>query len=152
MGPEENSGRPDGVMAPRLPDWKTRLDALIAAANRAPWAWGNHDCLAFAAKVVEAVTGEDLFEPYRGRYHDEAGAAALVPDVAQFMRNLAERQGWPEISAQEAQDGDLAIFERGSVPLVGAIYGSMVFPRSPRGLRTVSRFMASNAWAVGFDG
>lgn len=149
MGTEKDGRRPYGVMLPRLPDWRSRLAAEISAANLRPWAWGSHDCMMFAAGVVLAVTGEDLAGTYRGRYVDEAGARALVPDVAAYVAQLAERQGWPEISPNQAQDGDLALLDHG-IPIVGVIYGRLVFPKSPAGLRTVTRGIASKVWALGY--
>lgn len=147
MGAEKDRGRPVGVI--RLPDWRPALDAVIETGNRAAWEWGRHDCLAFAAQAVEAVIGADLFEPYRGRYHDEAGAKALVPDVERFVRELAAAQGWPEIEPNQALDGDLGLFAWGKTPVVGVIYGRLVFPKSPGGLRTMSRSTATTVWALG---
>lgn len=147
--------RPEGVMAPRLPNWRSRLAAEITAAASRPWQWGAgglgepHDCLAFPARCVEAVTGEDLYEPFRGRYVDEPSARGLVPDVGAFLVHLAEREGWPEVHPREALDGDLALFNHG-LAMGGVIYSRLVFPKSPSGLRTVTRGLARKVWAVGY--
>jgi hypothetical protein len=152
MGTEKIGGRPVGL-TPRLADWRERLAAVVASGNVAPWAWGGdrpHDCLAFAARVVAALTGRDLYEPFRGRYSDEAGAAALVPDVGAFMDAVAADQRWPIISERQALEGDLGLFGRpGSLVLVGAVYGRLIFPREPAGLGSVARASASKIWAVG---
>lgn len=136
-------------MAPRLPDWRPRLDRVVSLANRQPWRWGEHDCLAFAARDIEALTGEDLFAPYRGQYDDEAGANRIAPDVGEFMHELAERQGWPRIKAVQAREGDLALFDRG-LPIVGVVYTRLIFPNKPAGLRSLPCSAASIVWAVGY--
>ena len=43
----------------RLPDWRARLGAHIAAHRTRPFAYGEHDCATFAAGAVQAVTGSD---------------------------------------------------------------------------------------------
>ena len=43
----------------RLPDWRARLGAHIAAHRTRPFAYGAHDCATFAAGAVQAVTGSD---------------------------------------------------------------------------------------------
>lgn len=151
MGTEKNGRRPlDGVMLPRLPDWRPRLDSVISVANRRPWQWGVHDCLAVAAEAVLAVTGSDLFEPFRGKYATEAQATTLVPDVAAFMADTAQAQGWPQIPPCEALDGDLALFQApGGRALVAVVYGRLAFPDEPAGLRTLPRAAAATIWAVG---
>lgn len=62
----------------RLPDWEERLSAYVASVRRRPFAWGEHDCILFAAAAAEAVTGEDVAAGYRGKYRDKAGAAAIL--------------------------------------------------------------------------
>jgi hypothetical protein len=51
----------------RFADWRLRLREEVAAARLRPTAFGEHDCLQFAARCVLAMTGEDhreRFPPY----------------------------------------------------------------------------------------
>lgn len=61
----------------RLPDWQTRLQALVATRQQAAFVWGQHDCFVFALDAVEAITGKPCGAEYR-TYATEQGAARLV--------------------------------------------------------------------------
>ena len=65
-------------MADRLLDWPERLVAAIDGSSRRPFEWGAFDCALFASECVEAVTGIDHFDTYRGRYKTRIGATRLL--------------------------------------------------------------------------
>ncbi len=66
----------------RQPHWATRgLHAFLLARARAPFVWGANDCALFAADAIEAMTGVDIASDFRGRYHDEASAQALIHSI-----------------------------------------------------------------------
>jgi hypothetical protein len=50
----------------RYQDWPERLAAFISSKYNEPFAWGAHDCCAFAAAVVLELTGDDHFAPFAG--------------------------------------------------------------------------------------
>ena len=52
----------------RLPGWEARLAAEVQRSLSMPFAWYGNDCCAFAARCVLAVSGVDLFAPFRGAY------------------------------------------------------------------------------------
>lgn len=133
----------------RLSDWEPRLDIAIAAGRRAPFAYGSHDCLSFPALCIEAVTGVDLFEPFRGRYNDQAGAAALVPDMEPFLEDLAQRHAWAAQEPCTARKGDLAAVRLGATFLCAVVYGSLIIPEAPAGLRRFGLLMAEKVWRIG---
>src|SRR5579862_9262145 len=62
----------------RFPDWPQRLWAAIEARKAVPYAWGTLDCALYAADLVEAQTGVDLAQEFRGRYADEESANAIL--------------------------------------------------------------------------
>jgi hypothetical protein len=62
----------------RLKDWPSRFAALVESVRARPFAWGSHDCCLWAAAAVQAVTGEDRAETWRGTYVDERGAARMA--------------------------------------------------------------------------
>jgi hypothetical protein len=43
--------------------------------------WGANDCALFAADAIEAMTGVDIAADFRGKYHDEASALALIHSI-----------------------------------------------------------------------
>jgi hypothetical protein len=66
----------------RQPHWATRgLHAFLLARARAPFVWGANDCALFAADAIEAMTGVDIAADFRGKYHDEASALALIHSI-----------------------------------------------------------------------
>jgi len=101
----------------RIEHWATRSfhEFLLARAAR-PFVWGENDCALFCADGIEAMTGVDIAAEFRGKYHDEASALALIKtvtggatiaDAAAYCAKgagLAEWK-WPLF----AQRGDLVI-------------------------------------------
>lgn len=136
----------------RLDGWERRLDQAIATGRRAAFQYGGdtpHDCLSFPALCIAAVTGTDLYEPWRGRYADEGGARALVPDIEQLLEGLAARLSWPALDARQARKGDLAAVRLGATFLCAVVYEGLVIPEAPRGLRRFNLLMAEKVWRIG---
>lgn len=118
----------------RDPYWATRAyhDFLLSRA-RMPFAWGTNDCAMFAADGIQAITGTDIAEAFRGKYADEASALAAIRGVAggatiaDAAAWCAAQHGLPEWAHPLlAQRGDLVVFEAagqlqsGLVHLTGA--------------------------------
>ncbi|MBZ9980393.1 hypothetical protein LB521_04430 [Mesorhizobium sp. BR-1-1-8] len=107
----------------RLPDWDRRLARLVSGIKDVPGVWGESDCLLTAAAGIEAVTGEDIMAPWRGRYTTEAGAARLmrkegcenVEDV------LGKFFGLPPIGRLLARRGDVGVVEQNGVLCAGFV-------------------------------
>lgn len=136
----------------RVDGWEHRLDQAIATGRRAAFQFGGdapHDCLSFPALCIAAVTGVDLYEPFRGRYADEGGAKALVPNIEAFLEGMASRHSWPAREACTAQKGDLAAVRLGATFLCAVVYGGLVIPEAPRGLRRFNLLMAEKIWRIG---
>jgi hypothetical protein len=93
----------------RFPDWPQRLDELMVAARERAFAYGDFDCVLFAAgDAVKAITGEDPALLYRGTYHDEAGAAAIIAKAGGLEALVSAHFGVPKHPAY-AQRGDLVL-------------------------------------------
>lgn len=76
----------------RLPDWPERMAAHLARQAATPFAWGTHDCVRFAAGLVQAITGADLLP---ADWHTRTEAAqvlrrwgGLVPAVDAVLPRL----------------------------------------------------------------
>lgn len=71
----------------RPQDWPAQLDAAVGEARRTPFAWGVHDCVSFTAGWFKAMTGRDVYAPFRGQYDTETGALKLM--AANGVRDMA---------------------------------------------------------------
>jgi hypothetical protein len=114
----------------RLPNWEQRLLAEVDAARAQPFRYGRHDCAAFVARCVLAVTGRDLFAPYEGRYHSRNGAARIVARAG-GMAGLARAVfGSPLASPLQAQRGDVVLVFNDGDPALAVVMGSHAFAPS----------------------
>jgi len=94
----------------RLDDWRARLAAEMDRQRRDAFAWGRHDCaIGFAAGIVEALTGVDLAQDYRGRYRTQAGALRPLRDSGAAGLGDFAATMLPEIHPSRARVGDLGI-------------------------------------------
>jgi len=74
-GGEQSEGGFGGFA--RLEGWERRLDQVIEAARREPYALGEHDCFRMACRVIEALTGVDRWPEFRG-YRTKREALARI--------------------------------------------------------------------------
>ncbi|TPK19188.1 hypothetical protein [Mesorhizobium sp. B2-5-12] len=135
----------------RLPDWDRRLARLVSSITDAPGVWGESDCLLTAAAGIEAITGEDIMAPWRGRYTTEVGAARLmrkegcenVEDV------LGKFFGLPTIGRLLARRGDVAVVEQGGVLCAGFVCDRGFLARTETGRTFLPQTAIKTAFRVG---
>ena len=96
-------------ITPRLPDWRPRLVAYLARITATPFAYGTHDCALFAAGAVEAMTGEDLAAPYRGRYGSLKGGLKCLAKAGAADHVALIRARCDQIAPAFAAVGDIAV-------------------------------------------
>lgn len=135
----------------RHPQWEQRLHELVSDKLTAPYVWGAHDCLLFAAAIAKAVTGKDHARGHRGKYKSHASAYA-------YLRNTLGHES-PEALLDSlfeqkppgfAQRGDLVMAEDG-IPMLcmGAFALSVGQEGNFEGLVRVPRALWVKAWRVG---
>lgn len=93
----------------RLDDWPSRLTALLAEREAAPFAWGTNDCCMFAADAIQAMTGIDPARALRG-YKTARGAAGRISrggGVTSIADAGASACGWSRINPCFAARGDI---------------------------------------------
>ncbi|MCB4611957.1 DUF6950 family protein [Enterobacter asburiae] len=128
------------------PDWHNRLIAVIRAAEKRPFLWGEHDCCLFAADCAEAMTGDDFADGWRGTYDSETGAKkALLRGGGSLEKVLAEYLD--EVPVKMAQRGDIAVVENAGTRCAGVIYGGAVWVPGETGLVCL-RIKPLSAWRV----
>ncbi|UWA73849.1 hypothetical protein M5T12_18620 [Enterobacter asburiae] len=128
------------------PDWHNRLIAVIRAAEKRPFLWGEHDCCLFAADCAEAMTGDNFADGWRGTYDSEMGAKkALLRGGGSLEKVLAEYLD--EVPVKMAQRGDIAVVENAGTRCAGVIYGGAVWVPGETGLVCL-RIKPLSAWRV----
>ncbi|WP_251854232.1 DUF6950 family protein [Enterobacter asburiae] len=128
------------------PDWHNRLIAVIRAAEKRPFLWGEHDCCLFAADCAEAMTGDNFADGWRGTYDSETGAKkALLRGGGSLEKVLAKYLA--EVPVKMAQRGDIAVVENAGTRCAGVIYGGAVWVPGETGLVCL-RIKPLSAWRV----
>lgn len=128
------------------PDWHNRLIAVIRAAEKRPFLWGEHDCCLFAADCAEAMTGDNFADCWRGTYDSETGAKkALLRGGGSLEKVLAKYLD--EVPVKMAQRGDIAVVENAGTRCAGVIYGGAVWVPGEMGLVCL-RIKPLSAWRV----
>lgn len=128
------------------PDWHNRLIAVIRAAEKRPFLWGEHDCCLFAADCAEAMTGDNFADGWRGTYDSETGAKkALLRGGGTLEKVLAKYLD--EVPVKMAQRGDIAVVENAGTRCAGVIYGGAVWVPGDTGLVCL-RIKPLSTWRV----
>lgn len=143
--------------------WDTReFHDFLAARARQPFAWGSNDCALFAADAVEAITGTDIAEAFRGKYADEATAFALIQsvtgkgtdaatavgDAAEWCAQHAGLVEWPYPLL--AQRGDLVTVQDAGRLIAGVIHlsGRHAVSVGEDGLKRLPITAVKRAWKI----
>lgn len=134
----------------RLPHWQLHLDALLCSRLQESFAWGVFDCCLFAADCVQAVTGVDPAEQYRG--YRGARQALRVLDHAGGVGLIATRAlGFPQ-RLDTARPGDIVLVpadKRDREALAVVVAPGLATLPAARGLVQAPLSMARYLWAVG---
>jgi len=133
----------------RLPDWRGRLAAYLAAEAQLPFEYGASDCALFAAGAVEAMTGIDQAAQYRRRYTTLRGGLRVL-HAAGFIDHIAMTASLlPDVPPGRAQVGDIAVVQGDDGLSLGIINGAWVAVRMPNGVGHVPREMVRRAFKCG---
>lgn len=89
--------------------WEIRLADAMTAGLRKTHAWGENDCVTFAADCVKAQTGEDPMGVFREMYHDSLTAAKLIRSLGYKSLGEAVADFLPEILPADARRGDVVL-------------------------------------------
>lgn len=133
------------MSATRLPDWQSRLHALVMARWREPFAWGRNDCCLFAADAVLAVTGQDLAADLRGRYATAREAEVLLRAHGGLLM-LADARLGPEVPVGLAQPGDVGVTVQNGRDTLAVAAGGHWFAPAAIGLVVIYDYQVQRAW------
>jgi len=130
----------------RLPDWQSRLAAVMHDAQARPFAWGSHDCVTFAASCVEAVTGVDRIADVRTAWADERQAIRLLVSGGGLLQMVKARMGPRLPSALLAQPGDIGVCMQAERPALCVCGGTNWHMPAEQGLATLAAEQVLGAW------
>lgn len=130
----------------RLPDWQSRLAAVMREAQARPFAWGSHDCATFAATCVVAVTGVDRIADVRAAWQSELQAARLLERLGGLRAAIGERLGAPLASVALAQPGDVGISDQAGRDALCVCGGVNWHMPAELGLATLAADQVLCAW------
>lgn len=140
----------------RFEDWTVRLDAYLIWIGEDAFEWGRHDCALFACNVVQELTGADLANDFRGKYHTKAGAYAALKKFAgggleKTAEKIAAEHGMEEVPVRMAQRGDIVLLEATEGPTLAVVCldGTHVTAPGPTGLTRWPVDKGLRAWKVG---
>jgi len=131
----------------RLPNWQTRLAALCAERQAAPFVWGTHDCCLWAADAVQALAGVDFASAWRGTYTSAAGAARLLAELG-GVRAIASAALGDPVPVAFAAVGDVVLIEQDGRELLAVCNGGTALCVGPDGLAPVGMEAALAVWKV----
>ncbi|MGD9476152.1 DUF6950 family protein [Shinella sp. G-2] len=136
----------------RLPNWRSRLEAVMDDIRLRPFEWHTHDCgRGLAARVVMAVTGVDIGAQYDGEYHDAASAARLIRSHGFASLGDLVASLLPAVHPSQAQLGDIAAI-RMDGPIghaLGVVNGERILVLMDIGYGTVDLLDAEVCFKVG---
>lgn len=125
----------------RLDNWQSNLSGLIEAKRAEAFDFPNWNCLMWAFAGIEAVTGRDLGEAYRGKYANEKAAARLLRKVdgVKTSQELLEKHLGETRPVAFARHGDIVLVDPAGTglelpqdvelfgPVPGICYGAVSF-------------------------
>lgn len=133
----------------RTPGWEMRFAETFEAWRRRPFAWGETDCLLWAAAAVQSIAGRDFAAPFAGRYQTALGARRKLGCSVEAM---LDRHA-PRRPIGFARRGDLALIEDagpfgGWAAVVGP-EGRFAWAPARDGLSPIPLAECSAVWGVG---
>ena len=133
----------------RLQGWEARLAAVIEAARTKAYAIGEHDCFRLACAAIEALTGENRWPEFAGKYASRREAMRLL---ARYGSNFDAAGDWffggTRVPMARARRGDIAKY-LDVEPHLGIVTGSQVAVLADRGLISVPLSACEHCWRVG---
>lgn len=130
----------------RLPDWRERLQAVIAAADGQRFVYGHTDCCQFAARCIAAVTGNDP-GPEFGAY-DRKGSKALLRQYG-GLAGIATHVLGPAGPPNHAREGDVVLAFVDGKEVIGICEGYRCAFPSRRGVVRRGLECIRSSWKVG---
>lgn len=103
----------------RLDNWQNNLQSLIEESREKPFDFANWNCAFWVSACVEAVTGFDPTEQYKGQFKTEKQAATLLRklDKVSTTQELFEKHFDEAKPIAFAKMGDIVLCDPADVQL-----------------------------------
>ena len=146
-------------MLTRIQHWDTRaFNTFLMTAKDTPFRWGVQDCCLIAANAIQAVTGTDIADDFRGKYDSEQTAYALIttvtgaanPTVIDAAAHCAAKHGLIENAYPlMAKRGDLVVIANGDTLISGVVHlnGRHVVSVTDKGLVRLPISKITRSWS-----
>lgn len=134
----------------RLPDWHSRIFALIADYQSLPFQWGQNDCAIWAGRVIEAVTGEDFYSAFVGKYSTKIGGFRVFKKATGHKSHIHYIQAnFTAVQPSFAQVGDLGLVATDDGQAVALIAGEFLIAVGEHGLERLPLTDLISAFRIG---
>lgn len=95
-------------MVIRLEGWEKRYSNFLLERKKMPFEWGVNDCMQFVSHGVEAITGNNFYDPY-SNYSDENGAKDVLKKNGGIIGIINSCLGQSHSNYKKAKRGDVVI-------------------------------------------
>ena len=148
MPAEMPAEMPVGAM--RTKGWEARLAAVMEAARETPYVLGEHDCFRLACHAICALTGEDRWPEFAGRYRTKGEALRVIAEYgASFDRAFSWFFGCAPADRKLARRGDIVKFMQEGEAHLGVCLGIRAAVLGDEGLMYVDIADCEHCWRVG---
>ncbi|URF05493.1 DUF6950 family protein [Cupriavidus campinensis] len=131
----------------RLTDWPTRLADFIEARRARAFSWGDSDCCLFVCDGIEAMTGTDPGERWRGLYQSEKGARRVLRDNGGVAGLASLILGSPRPPALAGR-GDVVLIDTPGGEALALCVGANIVAQGVAGLEFHPISAAKAAWKI----
>lgn len=140
----------------RLPDWQSRLAAVIKARQQDRFEWGRNDCCLFVCDCVQAIVGIDPGATFRGLYDDRETGYKFIrvqlddpnATVATIAARICQTMGFVEIAPALAQRGDVGLYRGAAGETLGICLGGHWAFLLETGMTYLSTAEIARVWRV----
>lgn len=96
----------------RIDNWPRYLNEYINSVKDNKWQYGTFDCCTFTAGAVEAITGVDYMEEFRGKYDDVDSSIKALENIGagDLYKTLRRKFGKP-VHGAAGKKGDIIFFD-----------------------------------------
>lgn len=133
----------------RLADWTLEYHRAIANARLVPFQWGVHDCVMFAAYVVDSITDLGVIRQLRSSYRwTNATEAAVIIRTAGSLSALTDRVLGTSVPWAQTGLGDVVLAMDGEREVLCINDGHCLLVAAGVGITSLPMTASQCGWKV----